>query len=568
MNRAERRRQKSQTGGTGFSESQQHLQAWFRQAVSYYQQGQLTQAEELYDHILQAYPDHAETWHLLGLIKYKSQNFEQAKEYIERAIRYNSNKPQYFFNLGLVAEARGEPTQAITAYQRAIRLKPDYVEAHSNLGNMFREQGDLLQAVSSYQQAVNLRPGYAGGLNNLGVAFKEQGKKQEAIRAYQSAIEADPRYAEAHWNLGIVLQEQGDLDDAIEVFQSAIQVKPNYAKAHHSLGLTWLWKQHLDLAFEAFRRSAELTRNHGRILSIPSIYKSRIKHDLEQVQYLYDKEIFGKEFTPYFAMLKELHQRARETGDPGGMMSLTSAEVTKIQPSLNRILYYAASPALPGGALNPNLDVEEIQRRYYQTQPEILYVDDLLTEEAVCSLRRFCWKSTIWKKDYDNGYIGAMLGEGFSSPLLLQISEELRVRFPKIFGQHRLVQSWAFKQDSQLKGLNIHADAAAVNVNFWITENSANLDPSSGGLVVWDKEAPRDWNFKDYNSVQYKPKIHEFLERSQAKAVTIPYRENRAVIFNSDLFHETDRCMFKDEYESRRINITMLYGYRRATYSS
>ena len=36
----------------------------------------------------------------------------------------------------------------------------------------------------------------------------------------------------------------------------------------------------------------------------------------------------------------------------------------------------------------------------------------------------------------------------------------------------------------------MHADAAAVNVNFWLTPDDANLDPDGGGLVVWDKEAP------------------------------------------------------------------------------
>jgi hypothetical protein len=44
--------------------------------------------------------------------------------------------------------------------------------------------------------------------------------------------------------------------------------------------------------------------------------------------------------------------------------------------------------------------------------------------------------------------------------------------------------------------------------------------------------------------------------------VTVPYRANRAVIFDSDLFHETDRIAFKDGYLNRRINITLLYGRR------
>ena len=42
----------------------------------------------------------------------------------------------------------------------------------------------------------------------------------------------------------------------------------------------------------------------------------------------------------------------------------------------------------------------------------------------------------------------------------------------------------------------------------------------------------------------------------------MPYRSNRAVIFDSDLFHETDKISFQDGYCNRRINITLLYGWR------
>jgi len=42
----------------------------------------------------------------------------------------------------------------------------------------------------------------------------------------------------------------------------------------------------------------------------------------------------------------------------------------------------------------------------------------------------------------------------------------------------------------------------------------------------------------------------------------VPYRANRAVIFDSNLFHKTDRIRFAPGYENRRVNITMLYGRR------
>ena len=109
-----------------------------------------------------------------------------------------------------------------------------------------------------------------------------------------------------------------------------------------------------------------------------------------------------------------------------------------------------------------------------------------------------------------------------------------------------------------MKGINTHADFANVNVNVWITPDEANLDKTSGGLVVWDKESPKDWSFSDYNINENK--IHNFLDDSGAKAIKIPYKCNRAAVFNSTLFHRTDDIVFNEGYENRRLNVTFLYG--------
>jgi hypothetical protein len=101
---------------------------------------------------------------------------------------------------------------------------------------------------------------------------------------------------------------------------------------------------------------------------------------------------------------------------------------------------------------------------------------------------------------------------------------------------------------------------AAVNVNLWISTDDGNEDPDSGGLRVWDVESPSDWAFSDYNANQ--PKAREFLRSSNAKPIAVAHRSNRALIFNSTLFHESDRIQFRPDYENRRINITLLYGIR------
>ena len=141
------------------------------------------------------------------------------------------------------------------------------------------------------------------------------------------------------------------------------------------------------------------------------------------------------------------------------------------------------------------------------------------------------------------------------------IGAGLLCKFPDIFKNHQLTQLWAYKYDSSMTGIEVHADFAAVNVNFWITPDTANVNPDSGGLVVYDTEAPLDWDFKSYNKNQRR--IRQFLDEYNSGKTVVPYRENRIVLFNSNLFHETDTINFKQGYENRRINITMLFGNRK-----
>tara|TARA_B100001250_G_scaffold181902_1_gene156510 strand:- start:76 stop:564 length:489 start_codon:yes stop_codon:yes gene_type:complete len=157
--------------------------------------------------------------------------------------------------------------------------------------------------------------------------------------------------------------------------------------------------------------------------------------------------------------------------------------------------------------------------------------------------------------------------EGLANPLIIQIAEELRNKFPKIFRDHRIKEIWAYKYDSRtnnqnssLRGIKVHADQAAINVNFWITPKEANLNSASGGLIVYDKEAPKEWSFQTFNKNE--DRIREELKRSKCNTKVIPYNENRAVVFNSNLFHETDNYEFKEGYENRRINVTILFGNR------
>ena len=527
-----------------------------------HQAGRLQEAEQAYRDALTLAPEHSETLHYLGLLLYRLGRLDEAVDLVSRACTHEPGQALYWFNFGVVAQRAGRLEEAIRAYRQAVSLNPRYADAYTNLGHTYKDLGSMEPAEEAYRRVLQIHPDHVDTYNHLGVILKERGLFEPASDSYRHAISLKPDHAEAHNNLGLLLMEQGELDAAIGSYERALQVAPGYSTAIYNLGMACIWKGDVDRAVTCFNRTAGIKHNHGRAPVERFVYRSRVKHDAEQVQYLSTEGRIGEEYRQYLAELTRLQSTLDQAEHRSNRVPVTPADLAGIAPSFNKLVHVPPCETNPEGALNSHLDVEAIEARYRATKPEVTFVDDLLNPSSLDALRRFCWESTIWKKDYENGYIGAFLGDGFASPLLLQIADELRRRFPGIFGVHRLTQAWAFKHDSARRGLNIHADAAAVNVNFWITADDANLNASSGGLVVWNKEAPREWNFKDYNSDRNRGAIYEWLKQSGAEEVKIPYRANRAVIFNSDLFHETDEITFKEGYRNRRINITLLYGYR------
>ena len=250
----------------------------------------------------------------------------------------------------------------------------------------------------------------------------------------------------------------------------------------------------------------------------------------------------------------------KENKDSEKKIVFTSNEISSLLPFYKSDFTYKPKKIL-GSCINPNKNWQDVEDEYFNSSNQIMYIDDFLSDEALIELREFCLISKVWNKEYPNKYLGAFGEQGFISPIHLQIATELQQKLPKLFGPHKLEGFWGIKYDSTLgEGINIHRDFAKHNLNFWITPDEYNNNKNGGGLKVYDAPAPDHWTFKDFT--ERTDKIYEFLKENDANCVNVPHKCNRAVLFNSAYFHETDEIDFKDEYEGRRINNTYLFGNR------
>ena len=360
--------------------------------------------------------------------------------------------------------------------------------------------------------------------------------------------------------------EIGEPDKAIASYNKALEIDPKFAEVHCGLALSLVSLGQRTQALEHFRKSLDLVRGTepsklAQDRSFRFISKTKIRHDIEQFEYIASQDSENKRFLEIANLYKAVEQEISWPDDDTQSIPLSDIHRKRLGSIYNRPIHLIEAPEVAGSSLNKSLDVEKITANYFSHAEGLTYFDDFLSPASLAGLRRFLLGSTIWFDfHYRGGYLGAFLREGLACPLLLQIADDLRQTFPAIFKNYQLTQLWAYKYDSSLKGIEVHADGAAINVNFWITPDSANLNSSSGGLIVHDTQAPLDWNFKSYNDDSVL--IRKFLEDHDSGNTVVPYRENRIVMFNSNLFHETDVVEFKQGYENRRINITLLFGYR------
>ena len=120
--------------------------------------------------------------------------------------------------------------------------------------------------------------------------------------------------------------------------------------------------------------------------------------------------------------------------------------------------------------------------------------------------------------------------------------------------------AWAFTYDHETgntRGIDAHSDMGKVSINLWVTPDEANLEPETGGLLLYERYPPETWDFASYN--HNTTRIQEYLG-PEPSFTRVVHRENRCLLFWGRRFHQTDRMRFRKGFKNRRINITWLYG--------
>lgn len=294
------------------------------------------------------------------------------------------------------------------------------------------------------------------------------------------------------------------------------------------------------------------------------VLEHRVSHDLELFRLLHTLGLLQAilEGIETYERVLRWAPRLRE-----GVLRPSVEQWHSLYPFHNRRIYVHPCQRLQHPALNPVAELNMRLMRSGKVQSRaggflatggVLVIEDLLTPAALTRLRDFAELSTVWYEE-KGGYLGSGLNSGFSTPLLAQIGEELRALLSEVLCDLPLTNVLAFKFDNKPQSVvDLHGNAASVHVNLWITADVARLNDSAndsdGGMTIFDAS-------HDVPVGSERARSLEDIVADDNENVSVPYRQNRAVVFDSAHIYSRRPFWPKSlDFRSRCISLSFLFG--------
>ena len=372
------------------------LRTLYDQATAAHRQGRLSEAESVYLRILATDPGNTPVHYSLGMLRAQQGRLQEALDLIGSVLTAMPNSPEILWNHGNLLLNAGRYAEALASFDRGLSYQPH------NLG-LLLGHSDALQglqnheaALEGYDRILAIQPHDAAAHSNRGNTLMSMGRLKEALAAFDAAVAIQPDNFIVHNNRGNALKELGRLAEAVAALDRTLELQPDFSAAYFNRGKALCKSQRIAEAFSDFTKSAELAAGMAAAEGpAPEAYKA--KHDREQQDYL-----------------------------------IAIGSKTRIGG-----LAIEGGGRLKGPTINP-ANVAGAAQQWRARRPQIAVIDNILTDEALAALRRFCWGSTVWRTGYERGYLGAVPEHGFASPLLAQIADEFRIAYADICGNHAL----------------------------------------------------------------------------------------------------------------------------------
>ena len=314
-----------------------------RRARRAFAQGELHDAERLYNAVLVHQPQSFDALHGLGEIHYRRGRFDTALVLFQEALKADLGRAEGFASLGLVFYSLRQFERALTSFDEGLRLSPDDAVLRNSRGVVLLELGRTRQALDDFESALAADPNYLDALGNRANTLFKLNRPVEALEIYDRVLKLQPQNAQLWTNRAIALRRLERPHEALMSAQRALAAKPDFAPAGFVEGSVRLYLGDFAAGWQGYEwRWGGACGPHQRNLAAPR-WLGKASLDGKTIL-LHAEQGFGDtlQFVRYAPMLAERGARV----------------ILEVQPQLARLLsgLPGVAAVLPRKAPLPPLD--------------------------------------------------------------------------------------------------------------------------------------------------------------------------------------------------------------------
>lgn len=288
--------------------------------------GQFSEAEQACNALLQSNQYDVQTSFALVHIYQQTARHTEAIELLERSVEAYPDDRFLCDQLANLYNQNKRPDLAAKTYQRYMLNRPDDAEAMFNCAYQLKHDGQYTLAVQYYEQALSADINAPEEVMvNIALIFSEHLRQEsKAEKRLKQALQVNSQYIPALFNLANLFEQQGDKEQAFTFFKNVLAIQPDYypalsrlADVHkfdsqydphiQSMQKAIAHKQSDDIqadllfalgkslndcqvypeAFNAYQQGNELDKNRQ-----PKYQAGKFEHQVDQIIHTYSSEWF------------------------------------------------------------------------------------------------------------------------------------------------------------------------------------------------------------------------------------------------------------------------------------
>lgn len=233
-------------------------------ARTYFERGQLTEAERELVLVLERAPRLAEPNYLMARLLLGQGKEEEAVKYLRAALRGNPSHVGSNVLLARYLASQGQREQAMQPLETALGVNPNLTDAKFLLANLYAQSGRFQDALGLAQSLERADSRAAGPPVLVGAMLIAQQNPRAALAAFERAVRLNPRSVEAHRGLGQAYGLLGQSDRSEESYRRALKLDGNDVVSLNDLA--WLLAEIRDKPDEALplaKKAQELAPQLG-----------------------------------------------------------------------------------------------------------------------------------------------------------------------------------------------------------------------------------------------------------------------------------------------------------------